>query len=84
MQRYSSNTCVIIYSRILTIACIVVSCFPFQIKTLLVWPSSQGSVFKTNSEKIRLAYYNTKLLFSSPYLRVFMFLNFLQFGSMLG
>ncbi|XP_050579268.1 synaptic vesicle glycoprotein 2A-like [Bombus affinis] len=56
----------------------------FPIKTLLVWPSSQGTVFKTNSEKIRLAYYNTKLLFSSPYLRAFMFLNFLQFGSMLG
>ncbi|PBC26393.1 Synaptic vesicle glycoprotein 2C [Apis cerana cerana] len=59
----------------------------FPIKALLVWentPLSRHSLFKANSEKIRLAYYNTKLLFSSPYLRAVTFLNFLQFGSMLG
>lgn len=59
----------------------------FPIKALLVWengPSSRRSVFKTHSEKIRVACYNTKLLFSSPYSRAFASLNFLQFGSMLG
>lgn len=59
----------------------------FPIKALLVWentPLSRHSLFKANSEKIRLAYYNTKLLFTSPYLRAVTFLNFLQFGSMLG
>ncbi|XP_043523011.1 synaptic vesicle glycoprotein 2C-like isoform X1 [Frieseomelitta varia] len=59
----------------------------FPIKALLVWengPASRRSVFETNSEKIRVACYNTKLLFSSPYSRAFASLNFLQFGSMLG
>ncbi|CAK9821737.1 Synaptic vesicle glycoprotein 2B [Anthophora retusa] len=60
----------------------------FPIKTLLVWetpaPLSRRSIFKASAEKLRLACYNTKLLFSSPYLRPVAYLNFLQFGSMLG
>ncbi|XP_026672973.1 synaptic vesicle glycoprotein 2C-like isoform X2 [Ceratina calcarata] len=59
----------------------------FPIKRLLIWkdlPLSQPSLFKANADKLRLACYNTKLLFSSPYLHAVAFLNFLQFGSMLG
>ncbi|XP_034194459.1 synaptic vesicle glycoprotein 2B isoform X1 [Osmia lignaria lignaria] len=59
----------------------------FPIKTLLVWENSQisrQSIFQATTEKIRLSCYNTKLLFSGPYVRTVAFLNFLQFGSMLG
>ncbi|KOC65938.1 Synaptic vesicle glycoprotein 2B [Habropoda laboriosa] len=60
----------------------------FPVTTLLAWenatPLSRRSFLETNSEKLRVACYNAKLLFSSPYLRPVLFLNFLQFGSMLG
>ncbi|OAD57016.1 Synaptic vesicle glycoprotein 2A [Eufriesea mexicana] len=59
----------------------------FPIKALLVWENaslSRRAPFNTNSEKIRLTCYNAKLLFSSRYLRAVLFINFLQFGSMLG
>ncbi|XP_078044728.1 synaptic vesicle glycoprotein 2B [Augochlora pura] len=39
--------------------------------------------FEENSEKLRVAWYNTKLLFSGRYLRTFLHLGFLQFGSSL-
>ncbi|XP_076387020.1 uncharacterized protein LOC100879165 isoform X3 [Megachile rotundata] len=45
---------------------------------------SRQSVFQRSSEKLRISCYNAKLLFSGPYLRAVSFLNFLQFGSMLG
>ncbi|XP_053987547.1 synaptic vesicle glycoprotein 2B-like [Hylaeus volcanicus] len=58
----------------------------FPIKKLLARQDAQlsrRSLFKENSEKIRLALYNTKQVFSGPYLRTVSLLGFLQFGSML-
>lgn len=43
----------------------------------------RDSFFKENSEKMRVAWYNAKLLCSRPYLRAFSQLGFLQFGSSL-
>ncbi|XP_076387019.1 synaptic vesicle glycoprotein 2B isoform X2 [Megachile rotundata] len=56
-------------------------------KPVNAFPNSQlsrQSVFQRSSEKLRISCYNAKLLFSGPYLRAVSFLNFLQFGSMLG
>ncbi|XP_076654321.1 synaptic vesicle glycoprotein 2B [Halictus rubicundus] len=58
----------------------------FPIRRLLGSPKvqpSRGSFLKENSEKMRVAWYNTKLLCSRPYLRAFFQLGFLQFGSSL-
>ncbi|XP_076160719.1 putative niacin/nicotinamide transporter NiaP isoform X1 [Ptiloglossa arizonensis] len=58
----------------------------FPIKKLLARQNAQlsrRSLFKESAEKIRLARYNAKQLFSGPYLRTVSLLSFLQFGSML-
>lgn len=58
----------------------------FPIKALLASGNARMSrpFRKVASEKIRQAWYNTKLLFSASYLPAVSFLIFLQFGSMLG
>ncbi|XP_076755311.1 synaptic vesicle glycoprotein 2A [Xylocopa sonorina] len=59
----------------------------FPIKTLHSWKNAalpRPSFVNRSLESIRLACYNAKLLFSSSYLRAVAYLNFLQFGSMLG
>nr|XP_031849591.1 uncharacterized protein LOC116434875 isoform X3 [Nomia melanderi] len=58
----------------------------FPIETLLgsrTARASRRSFFKENSERLRLACYNTKVLFSAPYLAGVSRLGFLQFGSSL-
>ncbi|KZC15125.1 Synaptic vesicle glycoprotein 2B [Dufourea novaeangliae] len=58
----------------------------YPIKAILGWRNAQlsrRSFLKENSEKIRLASYNAKLLFSAPYLRAVSLLGILQFGSSL-
>lgn len=57
----------------------------FPIKALLVQKAQLPRLaLKATLEKIRVDLYNTKLLFSAPYLPAFCRLTFLQFGSMLG
>ncbi|KAK2581246.1 hypothetical protein KPH14_008037 [Odynerus spinipes] len=57
----------------------------FPIKALLVQKAQlPRSALKAALEKMRIDLYNTKLLFSAPYLPAFSFVSFLQFGSMLG
>ncbi|KAI4486811.1 hypothetical protein M0804_006181 [Polistes exclamans] len=57
----------------------------FPIKALLVQKTQlPRPTLKASLEKIRIDLYNTKLLFSAPYLSAFSVLTFLQFGSMLG
>lgn len=60
----------------------------FPIKGLLASGNgarlSRRTFLEMSSEKMRRAWYNTKLLFSTSYLPAVSFLMFLQFGSMLG
>nr|KAF7413037.1 hypothetical protein H0235_012888 [Vespula pensylvanica] len=57
----------------------------FSIKALVVQKAQlPRPTLKASLEKMRIDLYNTKLLFSAPYLPAFSFLTFLQFGSMLG
>ncbi|XP_076285755.1 synaptic vesicle glycoprotein 2B isoform X2 [Lasioglossum baleicum] len=59
----------------------------FPIRRLLLGSQkvqpSRDLFFEENSEKMRVAWYNAKLLCSRPYLRAFSQLGFLQFGSSL-
>ncbi|XP_043504239.1 synaptic vesicle glycoprotein 2C-like [Polistes fuscatus] len=57
----------------------------FPIKALLVQKTQlPRPTLRASLEKMRIDLYNTKLLFSAPYLSAFSVLTFLQFGSMLG
>ncbi|XP_033321832.2 synaptic vesicle glycoprotein 2B [Megalopta genalis] len=55
----------------------------FPIRTLVGCRKPRRPFVEANSEQIRLAWYNARLLFSGRYLRTFAHLGFLQFGSSL-
>ncbi|XP_047361449.1 synaptic vesicle glycoprotein 2B-like isoform X1 [Vespa velutina] len=57
----------------------------FSIKALVVQKTQLSRpTLRASLEKMRIDLYNTKLLFSAPYLPAFSYVTFLQFGSMLG